>query len=497
MVDPDGCVLYASPAIQRIIGFRPDQRVGQVTYELVHPDDLEEAKRVIARCAAAPGAVMRAELRVRHQDGRWVEVECAAANHLHNPAIGAIVVNYHDVTEHRRLEEMLRQAQKMEAVGRVAGGIAHDFNNLLGVTMGYSDLILRRMGEQDPLRPKVLEIRKAAERAGSLTQQLMSFTRKRPPLSETLDLSSVVAELAEMLQRVLGDDVQLVLRTEAAALVRADRTQMGQVLMNLSVNARDAMPRGGKLIIECRHVELDRPTQMQRMAAAGPYVLLSVTDTGVGMEPDVQQRLFEPFFTTKPPGQGTGLGLATVYGIVTQTGGHITVYSEPRRGTSFKIYLPRLTARGEAAATAPSAADAARGGTETVLLVEDAEALRRLAREVLESAGYSVLEASSGEEALRKAGSQQSAIDVLLTDLIMPDMTGRELAAWLRVAEPRLRIVYMSGYTDEAAVQRGDLTPGSPFLQKPFSADHLLSSVRAALDRPPLDDGSPPAAAGG
>jgi CheY-like chemotaxis protein len=264
--------------------------------------------------------------------------------------------------------------------------------------------------------------------------------------------------------------------------------------MNLAVNARDAMPRGGKLIIECRTVELERPTQLLRMAAAGPYVLLSVTDTGVGMEPEVQQHLFEPFYTTKPPGQGTGLGLATVYGIVTQSGGHITVYSELRRGTSFKIYLPRVTVPGERPAPVPgTATPATRGGSETVLLVEDAEAMRRLAREVLESAGYKVLEASSGAEALRMVGSQQSGIDVLLTDLVMPDMTGRELAGWLRVAEPRLRVVYMSGYTDEAAVQRGELTPGSPFLQKPFSADHLLRALRQALDQPPpVDDPATP-----
>jgi two-component system, cell cycle sensor histidine kinase and response regulator CckA len=483
MVDAEGRVLYASPSIERIIGFRPQERVGRVSYELVHPDDAEDARGVIARCVAAPGAPVRAELRVRHQDGHWVEVECAATNHLENPAIGAIVMNYHDVSEHRRLEEMLRQAQKMEAVGRVAGGIAHDFNNLLGVTLGYSDLILRRMSEQDPLRPKVVEIRKAAERAGSLTQQLMSFTRKRAPLTESLDVSAVVTDMAEMLQRVLGEDVQLVLRTEDAAVVRADRTQLVQVVMNLAVNARDAMPRGGKLIIECRNVELDRPTLIQRMAAAGPYALLSVTDTGVGMEPEVRQHVFEPFFTTKPPGQGTGLGLATVYGIVTQTGGHITVYSEPRRGTSFKIYLPRVTAAGGVVAPPPHAADEANGGSETVLLVEDAEALRRLAHEVLESAGYTVLEASSGEEALRMAGSRR-AIDVLLTDLVMPDMTGRELAAWLRVAEPRLRVVYMSGYTDEAAALSGDLTAESRFLQKPFSADQLLRTMRQALDQP-------------
>ncbi|HET8645887.1 MAG TPA: ATP-binding protein, partial [Vicinamibacteria bacterium] len=421
------------------------------------------------------------------RDGHWLDVECAAANHLRNPAIRAMVVHYRDVSEQRRLEQMLRQAQKMEAVGRLAGGIAHDFNNLLGVTMGYSDLILRRMAEHDPLRPKVVEIRKAAERAGSLTQQLMAFTRKRPPLAETLEVSAVVSDLADMLQRVLGDDVRLLLRLSPGTTVRADRTQLGQVLMNLAVNARDAMPRGGTLIIECRTMALERPTQMRRLAAAGTYVLLSVTDTGVGMEPEVQQHLFEPFFTTKPPGQGTGLGLATVYGIVTQTGGHISVYSELRRGTSFKIYLPH-TALHAAAAAEPAAPAARPAGAETVLVVEDAEAFRRLTREVLETAGYAVLDAASGEDALRVAGSHQTGIDLLLTDLVMPDMTGRELAAWLRVAEPRLRIVYMSGYTDEAAVERGELIRGSAFLQKPFSTDHLLREVRRVLDEPAPED---------
>jgi PAS domain S-box-containing protein len=484
MVDMGARILYASPAVERITGHRVNDRVGRSCLEFVHPDDLDDVRQLLARCGSTAGSVLRSELRLRNAEGRWIEVEFAVANHLDNAAIGAIVINYHDVSERRRLEEMLRQAQKMEAIGRVAGGIAHDFNNLLGVTMGYSDLILRRMGEQDPLRPKVQEIRKAAERAGTLTQQLMAFTRRRPPMAETLDVSAVVTDVADMLQRVLGEDVKLVLRLGAETLVRADRSQVGQVLMNLAVNARDAMPRGGKLIIECRNVELDRPTQMRRMAAAGPYVLLSVTDTGVGMEPEVQQHLFEPFFTTKPPGQGTGLGLATVYGIVTQTGGHITVYSELRRGTSFKIYLPRVAADGQVLAAQAAPDEAADGGSETVLLVEDAEAMRRMTREVLESAGYSVLDAGSGEEALRVAGLHQSRIDLLLTDLVMPDMTGRELAGWLRVAEPPLRILYMSGYSDEAAVQRGELPAGSSFLQKPFSADYLLQAVRRALDMP-------------
>jgi PAS domain S-box-containing protein len=484
MLDGQGNVLYVSPSTERITGYTAEERIGRPTFELVHPDDMGHVQAMLGRSLSSPGTVLRWELRIRHRNGHWVDVECAGVNHLHNPAIGAIVVNYHDVSERRRLEEMLRQSQKMEAVGRVAGGIAHDFNNVLGVTLGYSDLILRRMDTQDPLRPKVVEIRKAAERAGALTQQLMSFSRKRAPLTERLDLGAVVRDLAEMIQRVLGEDVDLVLRLDPpAGEVRADRTQMGQVLMNLAVNARDAMPKGGKLIVEVRDVELERPTQLQRLAAAGPYVLLSVTDTGVGMEPEVQQHLFEPFFTTKPPGQGTGLGLATVYGIVTQCGGHITVYSELRRGTSFKIYLPSASQRPRK--EVPRGGAVLPGGTETVLLVEDAEALRSLTKEVLESAGYTVLEAASGEEALRVSGAHQSPIHLLLTDLVMRDMSGRELAGWLNVAEAGLKVVFMSGYTDQAAVQQGALADGAPFLQKPFSADALLRALRAALDGQP------------
>jgi two-component system, cell cycle sensor histidine kinase and response regulator CckA len=490
MVDATGTVLYASPSTARITGYAPDERVGRLTFDLVHADDLPQVQAMLAQSQASPGSVLRSELRIRHKDGRWVDVECAAANHLHNPAIGAIVVNYRDVSERRRLEDMLRQSQKMEAVGRVAGGIAHDFNNVLGVTLGYSDLILRRMDARDPLRPKVMEIRKAAERAGALTRQLMSFSRKRAPLAEKLELGAVVRDLAEMVQRVLGEDVELVLRLDPdAGEVRADRTQVDQVLMNLAVNARDAMPRGGKLIVEVRNVELERPTQLQRLAAAGSYVLLSVTDTGVGMEPEVQQHLFEPFFTTKPPGQGTGLGLATVYGIVSQYSGHITVYSELRRGTSFKIYLPAVPERRDRApAPLPPAAP---GGKETVLLVEDAEALRGLTREVLEAAGYTVLEAANGEEALRVSGACQTRIHLLLTDLVMPDMSGRELAGWLRVADSTLKAVFMSGYTDQAAMQRGELADGAHFVQKPFSGDALLRALRAALDAGPAEPAPP------
>jgi CheY-like chemotaxis protein len=330
-----------------------------------------------------------------------------------------------------------------------------------------------------------MEIRKAAERAAALTQQLMSFARKRPFLAEKLDVVAVVGELAEMLRRVLGEDVELILRLDpATGAVRADRTQIGQVLMNLAVNARDAMPRGGKLIIECRNVDLDRPTPLQRMAAPGPYVLISVTDTGVGMEPEVQQHLFEPFFTTKPPGQGTGLGLATVYRIVTHSGGHISVYSEARRGTSFKVYLPRIAAGAFVPPPLDVEAAGAAGGGETVLLVEDAEALRRMTREVLEAAGYTVLEAASGGEALRLSGAHQDRIHVLLTDLVMPDMGGRELAGWLRVADPQLRVMFMSGYTDQAAVERGEVADGARFLQKPFASDRLLRVLREALDGP-------------
>jgi PAS domain S-box-containing protein len=389
-----------------------------------------------------------------------------------------------DIGERKLLEEQLRQAQKMEAVGRLAGGIAHDFNNLLTAILGYSDLVLSQITEADPLQRDVEEIRRAGLRASSLTRQLLAYSRRQMLQPEVLELNSVVANMDKMLRRVIGENIKFVtLLQSALGPVKADPGQIEQVILNLVINARDAMPSGGKLIIETKNVELDRTYPMQRsFLPPGHYVMLVVTDTGVGMGPETKSQIFEPFFTTKEIGKGTGLGLSTVYGIVKQSGGDISVYSEPGKGTAFKIYLPRVERaaqkqRGIAAVPKPG------GGSETILLVEDEDAVRHLARDVLQQRGYSVLEAAEGEEALRISETHQGAIQLILTDVVMPGMNGRELASRVASRHAGIKILYMSGYTDESIVHHGILAPGADFLSKPFTPDILSRKVRQLLDK--------------
>jgi nitrogen-specific signal transduction histidine kinase/CheY-like chemotaxis protein len=391
-----------------------------------------------------------------------------------------------EVTDRKRLEEQLRQAQKMEAVGQLAGGVAHDFNNLLGVITGYGELLARDLGPDHPARRRVEQIRKAADRAVGLTRQLLAFSRKQVLEPKVLDLSAVVADLESMLRRLIGENVHIVtVFGQGLGRVKADPGQIEQVIVNLAVNARDAMPGGGKLIIETADVEIDESyVRNHRYVEPGPFVMLAVSDTGQGMDPDILSRVFEPFFTTKEEGRGTGLGLSTVYGIVKQSGGHITVYSEPGRGTTFKVYLPRVGEKAaEIVATAPPAPPPS--GSETVLLVEDADGLRVMIRELLEGGGYTVLEASNPGDALKRAEEHRGPLHVVLTDVIMPGMSGPDLAARLEAMRPGLRLVYMSGYTDEAIGHHGMLDGGTHFLQKPFTSDALLHKIRQVLDQGP------------
>jgi CheY-like chemotaxis protein len=370
----------------------------------------------------------------------------------------------------------------MEAVGRLAGGIAHDFNNLLTAILGYGDLMMPKL--HDPtLRGKMQEIRKAAERASALTRQLLAFSRKQVLVPEVVPVASLIGEMSKMLRRLIGEDIELVTpMLPAAAAVRADPGQLEQVLMNLAVNSRDAMPRGGKLTIEVAVVEPDDAFCKDHPdVAPGPQVVISVTDTGVGMDAEVRKHIFEPFFTTKELGRGTGLGLATVYGIVKQSGGHIEVDTAPARGTTFRIFLPAV----EAPRPAPALSlDAVVGGSETVLLVEDEAALRSLAQEILREQGYKVLAAGSGAEALELAHSHKAPIHLLVTDVVMPGMDGRELADRLVPVHAETRCLFMSGYTDDAVVRRGVREEGVPFLQKPFTIDALALKVREVLDHP-------------
>jgi PAS domain S-box-containing protein len=394
-----------------------------------------------------------------------------------------------DVTERRALEQQLRQSQKMEAIGRLAGGIAHDFNNLLMVISGYSEFLLDRLGPDPALRGPAKEIASAAERATSLTRQLLAFSRKQMLAPKVLDLNAVVTENLKMLTRLIGEDIDLVMIPGPdLGAVKADPGQIEQVILNLAVNARDAMPHGGRLTIETANVTLDEAyARLHAPVQPGDYTMLAITDTGVGMDSDTQSHIFEPFFTTKGP-KGTGLGLSTVYGIVKQSGGYIWVYSEPGKGTSFKVYMPHATAEEVQAVEQPAATAAAPADTahETILVVEDEVNLRRLTRQFLENQGYTVLEAADGAAAVQICVAHQGIIHLLLTDVIMPGMNGRELAQRVSEIRPNMRVLYMSGYTENAIGHNGTLDAGITLLQKPFTLHALKAKVREVLDQTTL-----------
>jgi two-component system cell cycle sensor histidine kinase/response regulator CckA len=425
----------------------------------------------------------------RVRSGQVIDVEIASHKIDFGGRAASLLV-VHDVTDRQRLEQQFLQAQKMEAIGRLAGGVAHDFNNLVAAIGGHGDLMLRRLGPQDPLRRNLEQIRAAADRAAALTRQLLAFGRKQVLQPRVVDLGEVVEQSASLLRRLIGEDVELTIHKKTTARVRADPVQVEQVVMNLAVNARDAMPRGGRLTIELDEVSLDESYALTHVPVTpGRYVMLAVSDTGHGMDADTKQHIFEPFFTTKEVGKGTGLGLATVYGIVKQSGGYVWVYSEPGQGSTFKVYLPRVEAAPEAVAAPQAVARATVAPTETILLLEDDAAVRELLREVLAEEGYDVLDASQPSEALRMARSHRGRIHLLLTDMVMPGMTGADLARELARERRDLRVVYMSGYTAGAVADRGIVAEPSLFLQKPFSTDDLLAKVRAALEGPPAKFG--------
>jgi nitrogen-specific signal transduction histidine kinase/ActR/RegA family two-component response regulator len=396
----------------------------------------------------------------------------------------AALVLSHDVTERRRLEERLAQAEKMEAIGRLAGGVAHDFNNLLSVVLSYSQLLLDDLPLDDRSRPDLEAIRRAGRQAAELTRQLLAFSRQQVVAPRVIDLGEAARGADKMLRRLVGEDIELIVRAPGEpAPVRADAAQIDQVVMNLALNARDAMPQGGKLTIEVAPVEVDEAYAREHLGVSpGPHVQLAVSDTGVGMDEQTRSHVFEPFFTTKEKGKGTGLGLATVFGIVQQSGGTIWVDSAPGAGTRFKILFPRAVAAVDAALeiTQPTSLR----GTETVLLVEDQEEVRQVAREILSRLGYEVLEAPNGAEALQLCERHPRPIDLLLTDVVMPQMSGRELAERVAPGRPDMRVLFMSGYTEDAILQHGILDEGLAFLQKPLVPDRLARRVREVLDVP-------------
>jgi PAS domain S-box-containing protein len=387
-----------------------------------------------------------------------------------------------DITERKLLEDQFRQARKMETAGRLAGGIAHDFNNLLTAILGMSDLLLSDLSPGDRHRDDVEEIKRAATRAAALTRQLLAFSRRQVLQPKILDLNQVVRSTENMLRRVLGEDLSLTTRLAAdLGMVKADPGQLDQVILNLAVNARDAMPRGGTLEIATRNVLIEQPRPgAESIMPAGRYVVLAVADTGTGMTPDTQRHLFEPFFTTKEPGKGTGLGLATVYGIVKQSGGFVFGESELGRGSTFRLYLPEAAGTPEAPEAAPPPMPEGRGAG-TILLVEDEDAVRRLTKRVLEGSGYKVLEARDGQAALKAVAAYAETINMVVTDVVMPGMSGQELSSRLVALRPGLNVLYVSGYTDEAVKDHGMLLPNTAFLQKPFSPAALINKVREVL----------------
>jgi len=483
--DGEGKVAFSTDSAAQALGYPLDEIRGLPAHDLVVPEDAERAMRFLAELGPTPGGSGRLELRMRRRDGSVRIFDSVVRNLLHVPAIRGFVVNSRDVTEQRQLEERFLQAQKLESVGRLAGGVAHDFNNLLVAILGYAEFLEEGIRAGNPSLEDLAEIRDAGERARDLTRQLLAVARRQVVDPRVMDLNEVLRDAEKLLRRVLGEDVDLaVVPATDLWRVKADPAQIQQVVLNLAVNARDAMPQGGKLTLETANVELDERYAVEHPGVVpGPYALLAVSDSGVGMSPAAQAHLFEPFFTTKPAGEGTGLGLATVYGIVQQAGGHIWVYSEPGQGTTFKIHLPRS----EETPARPEPRGALRDhrGSETVLVVEDAAAVRELASRALAAAGYQVLLARSGAEALEIAARNAGPVHLLVTDVVMPEMSGRQLADALKRVRPDARVLYVSGYAENTIMHHGVLDAGVRFLPKPFTPAGLQQKVREVLDGPP------------
>ncbi|MGH7544696.1 MAG: response regulator [Gemmatimonadota bacterium] len=477
-----GRFLDVNDAFLRLVGYAREEVVGRTAFDLKIWPDLEDRPDLLERVRSGQTKEVSSAIRVK--DGS-VRQTLTSLEWLELGGATCLLSMIHDVTESRRLEEQLRQAQKMEAVGRLAAGVAHDFNNLLTVITGYCDLLFGSLEPGDPKRADVEEIRKAADGAATVTRQLLSFSRRQVLQPKVVDVNEVLASTETLLRRLIGEDVELVTSLgRELGTVKVDRGQLEQIIMNLAVNARDAMPEGGKLTIETANAEIDEAyARTHAIEQPGRYVMLAFSDTGVGMDAATRAHIFEPFFTTKDPGKGTGLGLATVYGIVQQSGGFIWVYSEPGHGTTFKIYLPRVGTSAETSEETPVEAGTLQGG-ETILLVEDAPAVRSVTRQALKRYGYTVLEAESAKAALRLATGHEGPLHLLLTDVVMPSMSGRELSEQVARLRPDARVLYMSGYTDDAVVRHGVLEAGVAFLQKPFTPEALARKVREVLDRP-------------
>jgi PAS domain S-box-containing protein len=491
IIDRDGINRYKSPNIEKWFGWKPEDVVGALTWENVHPDDLAPARLFFAGILQKSGEMGTIECRYRCKDGTYKWIEFTGTNLLDDPDIQGVLGNYKDITERKnaeadreRLQAQLLQAQKMESVGRLAGGVAHDFNNMLGVILGHTELALLRTDDQQKLCSDLKEIQKAANRSADITKQLLAFARKQTISPRKLGLNDVVESLLKMMRRLIGEDIDLVWQPSAHLWpVKMDPSQINQILVNLCVNARDAIAGVGKLTVETGRHTFDQEYCNEHPGfIPGDFVLLAVSDNGCGMDKDTLDNLFEPFFTTKDVGKGTGLGLATIYGIVKQNNGFVNVYSEPGQGATFKIYLPRLVADEDIEKAVPEK-KAAAGGTETILLVEDEPTILAMTRMMLERQGYSVLPAATPAEAIGLAKTHAQTIHLLMTDVVMPEMNGRDLAGRISALYPDIRLLFMSGYPANVIAHQGMLDDGVAFLQKPFSMAEMTEKVRGVLDK--------------
>lgn len=490
-LDLEGNVTSLNKSAEEVMGWTKAEALSINLKSLVAPEHANLCNQIMQRILNEE-PLQHFEINLLRKDGRKAVLETSARLIYSDGQKQGIQGIARDVTERRQLESMLRQSQKLDAIGRLSGGLAHDFNNLLCVISGHAELLYERLEETLPAARNVMQIKKAVESASTLVRQLLAFSRKQVFHPQIMDLNAIVVETEKLLGRLIGEDIEFFTSLEPElGCVQVDPVQVEQVLVNLVLNARDAMPQGGKLTIETCNMDVEEGSRCSGgITPAGSYVVLAVTDNGCGMDEETQSRIFEPFYTTKELGKGTGLGLATVYGIVKQSGGFIWVYSELGQGTTIKVYLPRVI---DSAATPPAEQTTkdVRRGTETVLLVENAEPLRALAKEFLKSSGYAVMEADNGKEALQIARSFSGPIDLLLTDVIMPGMGGKQLAEQLAGLRPATKVLYMSGYPDDAIVKSGILGTGIMFLEKPFTRETMLQKVRQALDELSLTAATP------
>ncbi len=498
VVSPTGTVRFISPAVERLLGYEVNQRVGHPITDILHPDDQTRVLEMFDRVAAAPqGAVELVHYRGRHADGNWRQLESAVANFVEDPTVQGLVVNTRDITDRVQLEDEFRQFQKLEGVGRLAGGIAHDFNNLLTVILGNASLVEQELPAESELRQDVTVIREAAERGADLTRQLLSFARRRVVEPEVIDAGAFVQALTGLLTRLLGPTIELTVDLAPDTGVLVDPGQLQQVMVNLVVNAREAMPDGGRLAIRSRSRFVGTEEAARAgLAAPRDYVVFDVEDSGPGLSPEVREFLFEPFFTTKGSEKGTGLGLATCYGIARQAGGAIVAAEESAGGARFLVYLPRVQGPG-AAAVSPAALDTS-SGTETVLVVDDEPAVRGVIVRTLRRKGYQILEAGDGVEAEAISAAHDAPIHALVTDVVMPRMGGIELATRLRAARPGLHVLFMSGFAEGYAFRNQAALSGARFLEKPYLPHELTQRLRELLDRQPpwvLDPEDPTAGA--